>query len=149
MDLSQLRPAAGSKHPKRRVGRGNASGTGTYAGKGMKGAKARSGPGPYPGFEGGQLPLVRRMARKRGFTNAFRVEFEEVKLRDLGRFDVGSTVDVDVLVQAGLVKRPQRPVKVLATGELDRALTVRVHAYTAAARAKIEAAGGVAEQVEA
>ena len=141
MDLSQLRPPKGAKRERKRVGRGNASGTGTYAGKGMKGANARSGPGPYPGFEGGQLPLVRRMARKGGFTNPNRVRYEEVKLSDLKKFD-DAEIGPELLIAAGIVKRPQRPIKVLSNGTVTRALTVRAHAFTAAAREKIEAAGG-------
>lgn len=147
MDLSQLRPARGAKHTRKRVGRGNASGQGTYAGKGMKGAQARSGPGPFAGFEGGQWPLVRKMARKAGFTRPMKVYYEEVKVGDLARFDAGAEVGPETLVSAGIVKRPQRPVKVLANGEIDRALTVRAHRFTAAARRKIEAAGGRAEQI--
>src|SRR5581483_11314348 len=122
MDLSQLRPPRGAKRERKRVGRGNASGNGTYAGKGMKGAKARSGPGPFAGFEGGQLPLVRRMARKRGFKNPFRVRYEEVKVGALGRFDAGSEVGPETMVTAGLVKRPQRPVVIIGGGTLDRAV---------------------------
>jgi large subunit ribosomal protein L15 len=142
MDLSKLRPPRGAKRDRKRVGRGNASGTGTYAGKGIKGQKARSGPMPYAGFEGGQLPLVRRMARKRGFINPRAVVYEEVKVSDLGRFTAGVEVGPETLVGAGLVKHAGRPVKVLANGTIDRALTVRAHAFSAAARAKIEAAGG-------
>lgn len=144
MNLSQLRPPRGAKRDRKRVGRGNASGTGTYAGKGMKGANARSGPGPFAGFEGGQLPLVRRMARKRGFRNPNRVEFEEVKLSDLARFDAGSEVHPETLIAAGLVTRPKRPVVVLGGGKINRALTVHAHRFTTSAREQIEAAGGQA-----
>lgn len=147
MDLSQLRPPKGAKRARKRIGRGNASGTGTYAGKGIKGQKARSGPMPYPGFEGGQMPLVRRMARKRGFTNPRAVHYEEVKLSDLARFETGAEVGPEDLVAAGIVKRPERPVKVLSNGALDRALVVRAHAFSGAARQKIETAGGRAEQI--
>ena len=146
MDLSQLRPPRGAKRERKRVGRGNASGTGTYAGKGLKGQKARSGPMPYPGFEGGQLPLVRRMARKGGFTNPNRVRYEEVKLSDLAKFD-DAEIGPEMLIAARIVKRPQRPIKVLSNGEVTRAITVRAHAFTAAARQKIEAAGGRAERI--
>lgn len=147
MDLSQLRPPRGAKKDRKRVGRGNASGQGTYAGKGMKGAQARSGPGPYPGFEGGQLPLVRRMARKRGFKNPFRVEYEEVKITDLRKFDGGATVGPDELIAAGIVKRPSRPIKVLGGDTLDRVLNVTAHRFTASARQAIEAAGGRVEEL--
>ena len=149
MDLSQLRPPRGAKRQRKRIGRVNASGQGTYAGKGLKGQKARSGPMPYPGFEGGQLPLVRRMARKRGFTNPNKVYYEEVKVSDLARFAAGAEVGPDTLIAAGLVKRPKRPIKVLSNGAINRALTVRAHAFSAAARQKIEAAGGRAEQIGA
>jgi large subunit ribosomal protein L15 len=149
MDLSQLRPAPGARRERKRVGRGNASGNGTYAGKGMKGAKARSGPGPFPGFEGGQLQLVRRIAHKRGFKNPNRVRYEEVKVGDLRRFDAGAEVGPEMLVSAGVVKRPERPVVVLAGGLLDRALTVRAHRFTAGARQRIESAGGRIEVIAA
>lgn len=149
MDLSQLRPPRGAKRERKRVGRGNASGHGTYAGKGIKGAKARSGPGPFPGFEGGQLQLVRRMARKRGFKKPFKVRYEEVKVGDLARFAAGSEVGPEALVAAGLVKRPERPIVVLAGGLLDRALTVRAHRFTGGARQRIEAAGGRVEVIGA
>jgi large subunit ribosomal protein L15 len=147
MNLSQLRPPRGAKRARKRVGRGNASGNGTYAGKGLKGAKARSGPGPFPGFEGGQLPLVRRMARKRGFKNPFKVRYEEVKVGALRRFAAGAAVGPEALVAAGLVKRPQRPVVIIGGGSLDRAITVRAHRFTAGAKQTIEAAGGTAEVI--
>ncbi len=142
MHLGQLRPPRGAKHPKKRIGRGNASGQGTYAGKGLKGQQARSGKKqPYVGFEGGQWPLIRKLAR-RGFTNPFRVEYEEVKIGDLERFSGDAEINPELLVASGVVKRPQRPVKVLSTGTVSRPLTVRAHRFTAAARQKIEAAGG-------
>jgi len=141
MNLSQLRPPKGAKKNRKRIGRGNASGQGTYAGKGLKGQKARSGPLPYPGFEGGQWPLIRKLT-KRGFRNPNRVEYEEVKISELRRFDANSAVGPQTLIGAGLVKRPQRPIKILSNGEIDRALTVTAHKFTAAAREKIEAAGG-------
>ena len=148
MDLSQLRPARGAKRERKRIGRGNASGTGTYAGKGIKGQKARSGKKqPYLGFEGGQMPMIRRMAHKRGFRNPTSVHYEEVKLSDLARFETGAQIGPEDLVAAGIVKRPERPVKVLSNGTLRSALTVRAHAFSAAAREKIEAAGGRAERI--
>jgi large subunit ribosomal protein L15 len=147
MDLSQLRPAAGSTHKKKRIGRGNASGKGTTAGKGTKGQKSRSGKPNHPGFEGGQFPLYRRLARKRGFINRFRVEYEPVNVGELARFEANTTVTPELFVSSGLVKHSGMPVKVLATGELDRALTVRAHKFSAAARQKIEAAGGRVEEL--
>jgi len=146
---NDLRPPAGAKHRRKRVGRGNASGHGTYSGRGVKGQKARSGPGLRIGFEGGQLPLIRRMSRKRGFTNIFRVEYAEVNLGSLAsRFPAGSEVTPETLVGAGLIKNLKKPVKVLGQGELERALTVRAHKFSATARQKIEAAGGKTEVIE-
>src|SRR5581483_11415766 len=141
MQQHELRQPAGATHKRKRVGRGNASGHGTYATKGLKGQKARTGGGVRPGFEGGQLPLVRRMAYKRGFRNPFRVDYEEVNIGDLARFDAGSTVTVDTLRAARLV-RTSRPVKVLGEGDLTSALTVEAHRFSKSAREKIEAAGG-------
>jgi large subunit ribosomal protein L15 len=148
MDLSKLRPAPGAVRGRKRIGRGNASGQGTTAGKGTKGQKSRSGKPNHPGFEGGQFPLYRRLARKRGFINRFRVEYEAVNVGDLARFDANATVTPDSLAGVGLVKHhPRLPVKVLAEGELDKALTVRAHKFSAAAKDKIEAAGGRIESL--
>jgi large subunit ribosomal protein L15 len=147
---NDLRPPSGAKHKRKRVGRGNASGHGTYSGRGLKGQKARSGARIRPGFEGGQLSLIRRMSRKRGFTNIFRVEYEEVNLRTLtSRFPAGSEVTPEALVGAGVIKNLKKPVKVLGQGDLEGALTVRAHKFSATARQKIEAAGGKAEVLEA
>jgi large subunit ribosomal protein L15 len=143
----ELRPSSGAHHARKRVGRGNASGHGTYSGRGLKGQKARAGGGVRRGFEGGQLPLMRRMARKRGFTNRFRVEYEPVNLSRLSRFPAGSEVTPETLRGAGIVKDRHRPIKVLGDGNLGAALTVRVHKFSASARQKIEAAGGTAEEV--
>ena len=143
----ELRPPVGSRRKRKRVGRGNASGHGTYSGRGLKGQKSRSGGGVRQGFEGGQLPLVQRMARKRGFTNIFRVEYVPVNLSRLSKFPAGSEVTPEALVQAGVVKNLRRPVKILGDGRLDVALTVRAHKFSALARERIEAAGGVAEEV--
>jgi large subunit ribosomal protein L15 len=147
---NDLRPPRGAKHKRKRVGRGNASGHGTYSGRGLKGQKARSGPGLHLGFEGGQLPLIQRLSRKRGFTNIFRVEYAEVNLSSLaGRFPTGSDVTPEALVLAGLIKNLKKPIKVLAQGDLEGALTVHAHKFSAAARGKIEAAGGKAEVIGA
>ena len=147
---NDLRPPAGAKHKRKRVGRGNGSGHGTYSGRGVKGQKARSGPGLRIGFEGGQLPLIRRMSRKRGFTNIFRVEYAEVNLGSLAsRFPAGSEVTPEGLVGAGVIKNLKKPVKVLGQGDLEGALTVRAHKFSATARQKIEAAGGKTEVIEA
>ena len=143
MQQHELRQPKGATHKRKRVGRGNASGHGTYSGKGMKGQKARAGGGVRPGFEGGQLPLVRRMARKRGFRNPFRIDYEEVNVSALGeRFAAGATVDAAGLRDARLIRSARRPVKILGDGEITVALTVEATSFTRPAVAKIEAAGG-------
>jgi large subunit ribosomal protein L15 len=141
MQQHELRQPAGATHKRKRIGRGNASGHGTYSTKGMKGQKARSGGGVRPGFEGGQLPLVRRMAYKRGFRNPFRVDFEEVNVGMLAGFAAGAEVNAASLAAARLV-RTGKPVKVLGSGDLSLALTVEAASFSKSARAKIEAAGG-------
>jgi large subunit ribosomal protein L15 len=141
MQQHDLRPPKGATHKRKRVGRGNASGHGTYATKGMKGQKARSGGGVRPHFEGGQLPFVRRMAYKRGFRNPFRIEYEEVNVGELARFDAGSTVNADALKAERIVQR-NRPLKILGGGEIAVALTVEADRFSKQAKAKIEAAGG-------
>ena len=138
----------GSRHARKRVGRGNGSGHGTYSGRGSKGQKARAGNNKMrPGFEGGQLPLIKRLPRKRGFTNIFRVEYDTVSVGKLSTFGPGSEVTPEALVAAGMVKSLKKPIKILADGELSHALTVKASKFSAAARAKIEAAGGKAEEV--
>jgi large subunit ribosomal protein L15 len=147
MDLSNLKPARGAKHAKKRVGRGQGSGNGKTAGRGHKGAKSRSGFKHKRGFEGGQMPLHRRVP-KRGFHNLFREEYEIVNLDTLGeRFEAGVEVTPDLLRERGLVGR-RGPVKVLARGELSKALTVRAHKFSGKAAEKIAAAGGRAETLE-
>src|SRR5688572_17738719 len=144
MSLSNLRPPKGAKHSKKRVGRGQGSGNGKTAGRGHKGAKSRSGWKSKRGFEGGQMPLHRRVP-KRGFHNPFREEFEVVNLDTLGeRFDAGGDVTPELLRERGLVGREGR-VKVLARGEIGKALTVRAHKFSGKAAEKIQAAGGKAE----
>jgi large subunit ribosomal protein L15 len=144
MRLHDLKPALGSKHSRKRVGRGPGSGHGTYSTRGLKGQKARAGGGRPPRFEGGQLPLVQRLPMKRGFVNHFRVEYVPVNLGRLSRFEAGAEVTLEIMYQAGLVKSVGDLVKVLGDGELDKALTVRAHKFSASAKAKIEAAGGTA-----
>jgi large subunit ribosomal protein L15 len=141
MQQHDLRQPKGATHKRKRVGRGNASGHGTYATKGLKGQKARSGGGVRPGFEGGQLPLVRRMAYKRGFRNPFRVDYEEVNVGALAVFPAGTSVDGPALQTARLV-RTSRPVKILGTGDLSVSLTVEAASFSKSAKSKIEAAGG-------
>jgi large subunit ribosomal protein L15 len=147
MSLSNLRPPKGAKHAKKRVGRGQGSGQGKTAGRGHKGAKSRSGFKFKRGFEGGQMPLHRRVP-KRGFHNPFRVVYDVVNLDTLGlRFDVGTVVTPELLREQGLVPEGGRPVKVLARGEVGKALTVRAHKFSGRAAEKITAAGGTTEQV--
>ncbi|HEX5939016.1 MAG TPA: 50S ribosomal protein L15 [Dehalococcoidia bacterium] len=143
----ELKAPHGARHKRKRLGRGNASGTGTYSGKGLKGQKARSGNDLRPGFEGGQLPLILRLGRKRGFTNRFRKEYAVVNLSTLEKFDAGSEVTVEALRDRGIVKR-DLPVKVLGQGELTRKLSITVHRVSASAREKIEKAGGTVSLLE-
>lgn len=143
----ELRPPKGSKHARKRVGRGDASGHGTYSGRGVKGQKSRSGRKPKLGFEGGQTRLIKRLPRRRGFTNIFRTEYSAVNLRDLERFEAGTEVTPELLKQSRVVRSLRRPVKVLASGELTKALTVKAHKFSTAAKEKIEAAGGSALEI--
>src|SRR5436190_14606441 len=140
MKLHHLKPAEGSKKPRRRVGRGKSAGQGKTAGRGTKGYLARHN--PKPGFEGGQMPLQRRVPKLKGFTNPNRVEFAVVNVETLGKsFDAGAQVTPATLLDRGIVRKGL-PVKVLGWGDLDRALIVHAHAVSASARAKIERAGG-------
>ena len=145
MDLSNLKPAKGSKHDNFRRGRGHGSGNGKTAGKGHKGQRARSG-GTRPGFEGGQMPLYRRIP-KRGFHNRNTKEIVAINLEVLERFEDGATVSVDTLIETGIVKNPRDGVKILGRGELTKKLNVQVNAYSASAKEKIEALGGTAEVI--
>ncbi len=146
MRLNELSPAEGSRKSRKRLGRGVGSGWGKTAGRGSKGHNARSGGGVRPGFEGGQMPLHRRLP-KRGFTNIFKKEFAEVNLRDLARFESGSTVDEQALVSCGLVKGRRDGIKLLGNGEISHPLTVKVNRISKNARQKIEAAGGNVEVI--
>ena len=148
MSLNNLRPPKGAKHAKKRIGRGQGSGNGKTAGRGHKGAKSRSGFKFKRGFEGGQMPLHRRVP-KRGFHNPFRVEYEVVNLDTLAaRFDAGTVVTPDLLREQGLVGGPTRLIKVLARGEVGKALTVHAHKFSGKAAEKIAAAGGTAESIQ-
>ena len=148
MRQDTLSPAPNSKHAKKRVGRGNGSGHGTYSGRGCKGQKSRSGHSMRPGFEGGQLPLIKRLPQKRGFVNIFRTEYSTVNLDKLGIFESGSEVTPEKMVAAGVVKSRRHPIKILANGDISYPLVVKANKFSAAAKAKIEAAGGKAEEVE-
>ena len=146
MDLSNLRPAEGSKHSDNfRRGRGHGSGNGKTAGKGHKGQKARSG-GTRPGFEGGQMPLYRRIP-KRGFTNRTTKEIVGINVSALEVFENDTVVSVETLIEAGIVKNPRDGVKILGNGELTKKLTVQANAFSASAAAKIESLGGKAEVI--
>jgi large subunit ribosomal protein L15 len=144
MDLSNLQPALGSHRNRKRIGRGHGSGTGKTAGKGHKGQKARAGGSIKPGFEGGQMPLQRRLP-KRGFNPLTHKEYALVNLRDLELFAAGSVIDVEALGKAGLIGQLKDGVKILGDGELSKALTVKAHKFSKSAQAKIAAAGGNVE----
>ncbi len=146
MHQSDLRPVPGSIHKKKRVGRGNSSGHGTYSGRGIKGQQSRSGRDLRIGFEGGQNPLIRALSRKKGFTNRFRVEYEPINVSALAGLAAGTTVTPDSLRAAGIVKSARLPVKILGDGEISVALTVEVERLSATARTKIERAGGTATE---
>lgn len=145
MKLHELQPAQGSNTAAKRKGRGHGSGNGKTAGYGHKGQKARSGV-KKAGFEGGQMPLQRRLP-KRGFNNIFATVYTTVKISDLEKFEAGSVVDVNALLEKGVIKKVNDGVKVLGNGELTKALTVKLDAYTASAKEKIEKAGGKAEVI--
>lgn len=144
MDLSNLKPAPGSTKNRKRIGRGPGSGTGKTSGKGHKGQNARSGGGVKPGFEGGQMPLQRRLP-KRGFTSLNKKVYALVNLRDLDVFDAGSVVGLEALGKTGLVSGIKDGVKILADGDLTKPLTVQAHKFSKSAAEKIEAAGGKIE----
>ena len=144
MKLHELSPAPGSTKKAFRKGRGAGSGNGKTAGKGHRGQNARSGGGVRPGFEGGQMPLTRRLP-KRGFTNIFATKYATINVGDLNRFEDGAVVDEAAIVAAGLVKKTMDGIKVLGNGELEKKLTVNAKAFSASAKQKIEAAGGKAE----
>ena len=148
MRQNDLSPAPGSKKKRKRVGRGNGSGHGTYSGRGMNGQKSRSGYNLPRAFEGGQLRLVKRLPQKRGFTNIFRVEYNVVNVDKLNIFGSGSEVTPESLLAAGLVRTLRLPIKILAEGEINNSISVKAHRFSAAAKAKIEAAGGSAEEVK-
>ena len=147
-ELSNLKPPKGAKKSIKRVGRGEASGQGKTSGRGHKGLKSRSGGSAKPGYEGGQMPLMRRLP-KVGFASLNRKTYALVSIKDLGRFDAGTVVDPDILKKVGLVGnlRTLAGVKVLSDGEIEVALTVQAHKFSKAAKAKIEAAGGKAEVI--
>lgn len=146
MKQSELRPAAGAKHKRKLVGRGNGSGHGTYSGRGCKGQKARSGGGVRLGFEGGQLPLIKRLPEKRGFTNVFKTEYNIVNVGQLAIFAPGTEVTPEKLLSAGLIKTTKQPTKILGAGDIKHPLLVSADKFSASAEKKILAAGGNIQQ---
>lgn len=144
MKQHEIKPAAGSRKDRKRVGRGDGSGNGTYSGRGCKGQKSRSGCKIRPGFEGGQLPIIKRLPRKRGFTSMFRKEYSIVKLGALSMFEANSEVTPEILLDAGILKSLKLPVKILADGDIKHPLTVKADKFSTAAKTKLEAAGGKA-----
>ncbi len=148
MRQDNLSPNPGSRHARKRVGRGNGSGRGTYSGRGCNGQKSRAGYKIRPGFEGGQLPLIKRLPRKRGFTNIFRIEYATVSLEKINIFEPGSEVTPEKLLAARLIKSLRHPVKILADGDINHAFVIKANKFSVTAKAKIESAGGKAEEVE-
>jgi large subunit ribosomal protein L15 len=147
MQQYNLRPPAGAKHKRKRAGRGDGSGHGSYSGRGCKGQKSRSGGGVRLGFEGGQLPLIKRLPRKRGFVNIFKAEYSIVNVGDLKVFSPNTEITLKELIEVGLIKSSKNPVKILGDGEIDRPLVVKANKFSAAAEKKIVAAGGKVEGI--
>ena len=144
----EISPPKGARRNRKRVGRGDAAGGGSYAGRGLKGQKSRSGKGLRPGFEGGQLPLIKGLPMKRGFNNRYKTFYSLVNLNTLqDRFEAGARVTPELLHGLNIVRRPNLPIKVVGDGELGQPLTVVAHKFTASARAKIESAGGSVEEI--
>jgi large subunit ribosomal protein L15 len=148
LNLSDLVPDEGAKHSKKRVGRGTGSGHGKTSGRGTKGQKSRSGPGVRRGFEGGQLPIMKRMPYKRGFTNIFRAEWEVINLRTIADHGLSGEITPQVLIDRGLIRGSEFPIKVLGSGEAVSGLKVSAHAFSESAKAAIEAAGGTVTVLE-
>ena len=142
-----LKPRAGATHKRKRVGRGDGSGHGSYSGKGCKGQKSRAGGGVRLGFEGGQLALIKRLPRKRGFTNIFKIRYSIVNVGELNAFSTNAKITSKELLDSGLIKSVQYPVKILAGGDIDRPLVIKANKFSAAAEKKIVAAGGKVEAI--
>jgi large subunit ribosomal protein L15 len=147
MRMDEIKPSPGSTHSRKRVGRGNSSGHGNFSGRGCKGQKSRSGPGIRRGFEGGQLPLMKRLPRLRGFHSPNKVEFSLVNVGQLDQFDAGTVITAESLCAAGLVKNVTLPLKILGEGELKKSLTVKAGRFSATAQKKIAEAGGKVEVI--
>ncbi len=148
LKMNELRPAAGARKGRRRVGRGDGSGRGTYSGRGLKGQKSRSGGGVRGGFQGGQLRLIKSLPMLRGFTPRYQTRYQEVNLDRLSRLPAGAEATPETMAQAGLIDSAKRPVKVLGRGEVSGPVAVAAHRFSASARRKIEAAGGTVRQVD-
>jgi large subunit ribosomal protein L15 len=146
MKQNELSPPLGAKHKRKLVGRGDGSGHGTYSGRGCKGQKARSGGGVRLGFEGGQLPLIKRLPRKRGFTNVFKTKYNIVNVGKLAIFPPGTEVTSEELLRAGLIRTPAQPIKILGAGDIQHPLLVRADKFSSSAEKKIIAAGGKVKQ---
>jgi large subunit ribosomal protein L15 len=147
MEQYDLKPPFGANKKRKRIGRGDGSGHGTYSGRGIKGQKSRAGGGVRPSFEGGQLALVKRLPEVRGFTNIFKTEYTVVNIKKLNIFDANTEVTPQALHKAGIIKSVKQPVKILGDGEIDRPLIVKAHKFTTVAGEKIEAAGGRVEVI--
>ena len=147
MQQHQLGPPKGTRRPRKRVGRGDGSGHGSFSGRGLKGQKSRSGGGVRLSFEGGQLPITKALPSMRGFTNVFRREFSVLNVDKLARFPANSEITPQALAEAGVVKGLKKPIKVLGRGELDIPLIVEAHKFSRTAREKIEAAGGTVREI--
>jgi len=145
--LDSLSPAPGSRKDRKRVGRGDGSHKGSFSGRGCKGQKSRSGHRMKPGFEGGQLPIIKKLPSQRGFTNIFKTQYQEVNVASLAAFKAGDVVGTEELVKAKLIDNTSTPVKILGNGEISVAITVKADKFSAAAKAKIEAAGGKVEEI--
>jgi large subunit ribosomal protein L15 len=148
MRQDEISPSPGSAKNRKRVGRGNGSGHGTFSGRGIKGQKSRSGCAIRVGFEGGQNPIIKRLTRKRGFFNHFRIEYSVVNVGQLCVFKADTEVTPEVLLEAGLIKNMNNPVKILSDGDVNGVITVKANKFSGAAKAKIEAAGGKAVEIE-
>ena len=147
MRQHELRPPKGARKARKRLGRGDGSGHGSFSGRGLKGQNSRSGGGVRQGFEGGQQPLITRLDKLPGFTNIFRTEFSVVNLDSLAAFPAGAEVTPQTLVESGVLRDARKPVKILGRGEIDRPLAVEAHRFSGSARRKIEAAGGAAREI--
>ncbi|HEU65807.1 MAG TPA: 50S ribosomal protein L15 [Chloroflexi bacterium] len=147
MKQNELRPPAGTKHKRKRIGRGDGSGHGTYSGRGCKGQKSRSGGGVRLGFEGGQLPLIKRLPRKRGFTNIFKAEYNIVNVGRLAIFPPGTEVTPEELLRAGLINVSDQPTKILGAGDIRHPLLVKANKFSSSAEKKILAVGGKIEKI--